>query len=66
MFDGVALAAAIAFLLGKASLRKHHGGQAMKLDDLVTASQLYVAVMTIRKTSTVPIIPVVGAKADST
>lgn len=66
MFDGVALAAAIAFLLGKASLRKYRGGQPVRLDDLVTASQLYVAVMTIRKTSTVPIIPVVGTKADST
>jgi hypothetical protein len=60
MFDGVALAAAVAFLMGKAAIRKHGGRQPVRLDDLVTAAQLYVAVMSIRKNAVMPTVPVVG------
>ncbi len=60
MVDRVALTTVIVFLVAKATHRKHLGRPALKLDDLISAAQLYAAILAIRSTPVVPMVPVVG------
>jgi hypothetical protein len=55
MFDGVALAATLMFLVVKAAHRKSTGKPTLRFDDAVSAAQLYAAIVTIRATPVTPL-----------
>ncbi len=65
-FDRLAVTATLLFLITKAAHRKYTGRPTLRMDDVVTAAQLYAAIVTIRSTPTLPLIPDVGKEANST
>jgi hypothetical protein len=60
MFDGVALAAAVSFMVAKAASRKYTGKSVVRLDDVVGALQIYAAIVTVRNATAPTQIPAFG------
>ena len=60
MFDGMALTAAVAFMVAKAASRKYTGKPVVRLDDVVGALQIYAALVTVRTATALPQVPAFG------